>query len=145
VSRRDWIKMVHLGAKRLAMDEPTRRAWMEKHTGKRSSTDCTDRELSRLCDLLRAAGALDDGRPLGKADTGGKGHDRPTRAQWIKLKVLCKQRGWKAGIDEPAFATLVRRVAKVDNPRFLTKSGVRAAILALENWIEHDRQKEASK
>lgn len=142
MSRHDWYAMVHMGAKRLGMDEATRRAWMEKHTCKFSSKDCTDAELSRLCDLLRAAGALDDGRPLGKAGTGGKGNDRPTRAQWIKLKVLCKQRDWKAGIDEPAFATFVRRIAKVDNPRFLTKSGVRAVIVALENWIEHDRKRE---
>ena len=69
MSRRDWIKMVHMGPKRLGMDEATRRAWMEKHTGKRSSKDCTDAELSRLCDLLRAAGALDDGRPLGKGSS----------------------------------------------------------------------------
>ena len=142
MSRRDWIAMVHMGPKRLGMDEATRRAWMEKHTGKRSSKDCTDAELSRLCDLLRAAGALDDDRPLGKADTGGKGLDRPTRAQWIKLKVLCEQRGWPRGIDDPSFSVFVRRIAKVDNPRFLTKNDVRAVILGLERWIEHDRKKE---
>lgn len=142
MSRREWIKIVHLGAQRLGMDEPTRRSWMEKHTGKRSSTDCTDRELSRLCDLLRAAGALDDGRPLGKADSGGKGLDRPTRKQWIKLKVLCERRGWSDGFDDPMFATFVRRIAKVDNPRFLTRNGVRAVILGLERWIEHDRKKQ---
>ncbi|HAF56016.1 MAG TPA: hypothetical protein DCL01_12610 [Thauera sp.] len=142
MSRKDLIKIVHMGPKRLGMDEPTRRAWMEKHTGQRSAKDCTDAELSRLCDLLRAAGALDDGRPLGKAGTGGKGIDRPTRAQWIKLKVLCKQRGWPDGIDDHGFSTFVRRIAKVDNPRFLTRNGVRAVILGLENWIEHDRKKE---
>lgn len=142
MSRRDWYAMVHMGCKRLGMDESIRRAWMEKHTGKRSSKDCTDAELSRLCDLLRAAGALDDGRPLGKAATGGKGADRPTRAQWIKLKGLCKKRGWSDGIDDPGFSTFVRRIAKVDNPRFLTKTSVRSVILGLEHWIEHDRKKE---
>lgn len=142
MSRHDLNAMVHMGAKRMGMDEQTRRAWMEKHTGKRSCTDCTDAEMARLCDLLRAAGALDDGRPLGKADTGGKGFDRPTRAQWIKLKVLCEQRGWHGGIDDPAFAAFVRRIAKVDNPRFLTRTGVRAVIIGLEKWIEHDRKKE---
>lgn len=141
MSRNDLYAMVHMGAKRLGMDEDTRRSWMEKHTGKRSAKGCSDAELSRLCDLLRAASALDDGRPLGKADSGGKGADRPTRAQWIKLKTLCKKRGW-SGIDDPAFATFVRRIAKVDNPRFLTKTGVRAVILGLENWIEYDRKKE---
>ena len=66
--------------------------------------------------------------------------DRPTRAQWIKLRVLCEQRGWADGIDDPAFAGFVRRIAKVDNPLFLNKNGVRAVILGLERWIEHDRR-----
>lgn len=142
MSRRDWYAMLHLGAKRLGMDEDIRRAWMEKHVGKRSATQCSDAELSRLVDLLRGTGALDDGRPLGKADTGGKGGDRPTQKQWKLAAVLCKRRGWAGRIDDPAFAAFVRRIAKVDNPRFLTKTGIRAVILGLENWIEHDRKKE---
>lgn len=73
MSRQDWYAMIHLGTKRLGMDEPTRRAWMEKHTGKRSSKDCTDAELSRLCDLLRLQGALDDGKPLARVWT----HSQP--------------------------------------------------------------------
>lgn len=142
MSRRDWYAMLHLGCKRLGMDEPTRRDWMEKHTGKRSAKDCTDPELSRLVDLLRGSGALDDGKPLGRADSGGKGGDRPTRKQWKLAAVLCKRRGWREGVDDPGFAAFVRRVAKVDNPRFLTKTGIRAVIIGLENWIEHDHKKE---
>lgn len=141
MSRRDCYAMLHLGAKRLGWDEDVRRAWMEKHVSKRSASDCTDGELARLVDLMRGTGALDDGRPLGKADTGGKGYDRPTRQQWKLAAVLCKQRGWESGIDDTRFATFVRRIAKVDNPRFLTKTGFRAVILGLENWIEHDRKK----
>lgn len=143
MSRREWYAMVHLGSKRLGMDEETRRAWMEKHTGKRSSKDCTDTDLSRLVDLLRAAGALDEGKPLGRVDRGGKGSgDRPSRAQWKKCAVLCNERGWSDGIDDAGFATFVRRVAKVDNPRFLTSNGMRSVIVGLEKWIEHDKLKE---
>lgn len=141
MSRRDLYAMLHLGAKRLGWDEDTRRAWMGKHSGKRSSKDCTDAELVRLADELRRLGALDDGRPLGKADRGGKGYDRPTRQQWKKAAVLCKERGWTDGIDDPAFAAFVAHVAKVDNPRFLTRTGLRNVILGLENWIEFDRKK----
>lgn len=143
MSRRDWYAMIHLGTKRLDMDEDTRRAWMEKHTGKRSCTDCTDAELSRLCDLLRRAGALDDGKPLGRVDRGGQGEgDRPSRAQWKKCAVLCKARGWSKGIDDPGFATFVKRITKVDNPRFLTQTGIRNVIVGLERWIENDKRKE---
>src|SRR5574338_1657521 len=129
--------MIHLGAKRMGWDEDTRRAWMEKHTGKRSSSDCTDPELAKLADELRGLGALDDGRPLGRADRGGKGSDRPTRQQWKKAAVLCKLRGWPGGIDDPGSAAFVKHVAKVDNPRFLTATGLRNVLLGLENWIKH--------
>lgn len=141
MSRRDCYAMLHLGAKRLGWDEDMRRAWMEKHAGKRSGRDCTDAELAGLVDLMRATGALDDGRPLGKADTGGKGNDRPTRQQWKLATVLCKERDWKDGIDDPRFAAFVRRIAKVDNPRFLTKNGIRAVIIGLKNWNDFDRKK----
>jgi len=141
MSRRDLYAMLHLGAKRLGWDEDTRRAWMSKHTGNRSSKDCTEVELARLADELRRLGALDDGRPLGKADRGGKDFDRPTRQQWKKAAVLCKARGWKEGIDDPAFAAFVARVAKVDNPRFLTRNGLRNVIVGLENWIASDRKR----
>ncbi|MDY0011309.1 MAG: DUF1018 domain-containing protein [Rhodocyclaceae bacterium] len=137
MSRRDLYAMIHLGAKRMGWDEDIRRAWMEKHTGKRSSTECTEPELARLADELRGLGALDDGRPLGKADRGGKGSDRPSRQQWKKAAVLCKQLGFTGGIDDPAFAAFVARVAKVDNPRFLTRTGLRNVLLGLENWIKN--------
>lgn len=138
--------MIHLGAKRMGWDEATRRAWMEKHTGKRSAKDCTDDELAQFADQLRRSGALDDGRPLGRADRGGRGAgDRPTRAQWKKTAVLCKERGWPEGIDDPAFATFVAHVAKVDNPRFLTRASLRNVIAGLQNWIEFDRRKEGCK
>lgn len=141
-NRNDLLAMLHLGAKRLGWDEATRRAWMEKHTGQRSAKDCSDGQLAKLADELRHLGALDDGRPLGKADRGGKGQgDRPSRAQWMKCKVLCKARGWPEGIDDPGFAAFAARVAKVDNPRFLTGDGIRKVIIGLEKWIEHDKQK----
>lgn len=142
MSRRDLNAMLHLGAKRLGMDEPTRRDWMEKHTGKRSAKDCTDAELSLLCDRLRGAGALDDGRPLGRSDAGSDGLNQPTRKQLLKLKVLCKRRGFKGGLDDSSYITFVRRIAKVDHPRFLTQDGARKVIIALQSWIEHDRKKE---
>ena len=141
MSRRDLLAMIHLGPKNLGWDEDTRRAWLQKHTGKRSSKDCSDAELVRCADLLRKLGALDDGRPIGKADRGGKGGNRPTREQWKKLAVLCKKREWPEGIDDAGLAAFVRRVAKVDNPRFLTREQIGHVIVGLNRWIEHDLSK----
>ena len=115
MSRRDWYAMLHMGAKRLDMDEGTRRTWMEKHTGQRSAKDCTDAELSNLCDLLRVAGALDDGRPLGRADAGGKGngpvgprekqHRRPGWAR-VRGTMRCGQGRSARRVRDAACTTL---------------------------------------
>ena len=141
MSRRDWYAMVHLGTKTAGMDEQTRRDWMAKHTGKRSCKECTDDELMRLCDELRVQGYLDSGKPMGRTDAGSDGPDQPTRAQMRLLVVLCKERGWK-GIDDPGFARFVRRVIKVDSPRFMTREGARKVIGGLKNWSKRDSQKE---
>lgn len=55
--------------------------------------------------------------------------------------MLCKARGFKGGIDDPGFAAFVARCAKVDNPRFLTRTGLRNVIVGLEKWINHDKRK----
>ncbi|MCP5254035.1 MAG: regulatory protein GemA [Zoogloeaceae bacterium] len=144
MSRNDRYAQIHLGAARLGWDEETRRAWMEKLTGKRSSTECTYAELKCLCEDLRTLGALDDGRPIGKADQGGRTRGRPSREQWKKIAFLCKQRGWPGGIDDPGFAAFARRIAKVDNPRFLTADRIAKVIVGLERWIEHDQANDVS-
>lgn len=58
-------------------------------------------------------------------------------SRW-RLEILLPALQWAKG----GFATFVRHVAKVDNPRFLTKTGARSVILGLERWIEFDRKKE---
>jgi len=139
--RRDQLAMLHLGAKNMGWDDDTRRGWMEKHTGKRSGKDCSPNELDRLCSELRRLGALDNGRPLGKGDSGGRGAGRPSRAQWIALKSAAKKLGF-SGIDDPALVTFIRRVAKVDAPRFLTARKISHVLVGLDRWIESNSKKD---
>ncbi len=139
--RRAQLSMLHLGAKNMGWDEDTRRAWMERLTGKRSGKDCSNDELDRLCTELRRLGALDNGRPLGRADAGGSGEGRPSRAQLIALKTAAKKLGF-SGIDDPGLATFVRNVAKVDSPRFLTARTVSHVLVGLNNWNEWNHKKE---
>lgn len=135
MNRPRLIALIHAGAKALGMDEATRREWMEKHTGKRSCSDCSEAELSRLGDDLRANGYQP--KAVTKAP-GGSGPGRPTKAQWNLIAKLAGQKGM-AGLEDPALATLARRVSKVDALRFLDQHGARALILALDRWIAWDK------
>ena len=140
--RRNQLSMLHLGAKNMGWDEDTRRAWMDKLVGQRSGKDCTDAELDRLCTEMRRLGALDNGRPLGRADAGGRGEGRPSRAQLIALKTAAKKLGF-SGIDDPGLTTFVRKVAKVDSPRFLTARQISHVLVGLERWTQHNDKKES--
>lgn len=132
MNRAKLIALIHAGAKALGMDEATRRAWIEKHTGKRSCSDCNEGELSRLGDELRAQGFQPG--PASRPP-GGNAPGRPTRAQWGLITKLAREKGY-TGLDDPGLTTLARKVAKVDSLRFLDQHGARALILALERWID---------
>ncbi len=135
MNRARLIALIHAGAKALGMDEDTRRAWMEKHTGKRSCTDCSEAQLSRLGDELRAAGYQPG--PATKAP-GGSGPGRPTKSQWGLIAKLARQKGM-SGLDDQSLATYAKKVAKVDSLRFLDQSGARALIVALERWLDWEK------
>lgn len=58
MNRPALIKMIQLGRRRLGWDDDTYRDWMQKQVGKRSSTECTDRELSHLVTYLQDVGVV---------------------------------------------------------------------------------------
>ena len=131
-------KMLHAGAKHLGWDEETRRAWMQKHTGQRSSKECSDGQLSLLVDLLRDLGAL---APNPKAPLPATGNpEQPTQQQWRYALDLSKKLGMSGAAHDPALITFCKRVCKVDNPRFLDRLGMKALIIGLQNWLESKRK-----
>lgn len=136
-TRKSLIAMIHIGKARLGMDEETYRAWLEKRTGKRSSAGMTFEELSQLVAELRAQGALSG--PVSKV-IGGRGGNRPTEAQWNLARYLARQISLKDGIDGQAFASFVKRITKVENPRFLTKGAMQKVLIGLEKWHEQRAQ-----
>lgn len=139
-NRRSLIAMVHIGKARLGMDDATYRAWLEKHTGKRSSTDLTDRDIAGLVKVLRDQGALEEAPAKAKV-IAGRGGNRPTAAQWQTAKGFARKIGLEGGLDGEAFAAFVKHVAKVDNPRFLTKASMADVLIGLEKWQQQRTQK----
>lgn len=136
-TRKSLIAMIHIGKARLGMDEETYRAWLEKPTGKRSSADMTFAELSKLVAELRAQGALNG---AASKVIGGRGGNRPTEAQWNFARVLAREIGLADGIEGLAFSSFVKRIVKIENPRFLTKEAMQKVLTALEKWRDQRAQ-----
>jgi hypothetical protein len=132
------IQLVKIGQKNLGWEDDVYRAWLEKHTGKRSCKDCSEAQLSVLADEMRALGALDQAEVV--TPPGGSGADRPTQRQWSSVLALAKKCGLTGGYDDPAFITLCKRIAKVENPRFLTREGVSDVMVGLERWAAYRKK-----
>ncbi|MBN9694645.1 MAG: regulatory protein GemA [Zoogloea sp.] len=132
-TRKSLIAMVHIAKSRMGMDDETYRDWLAKNTGKRSSSDLSDRQLATLVQTLRTAGYLAEA-PATARVIAGKGANRPTDAQWKTARGLVKKLGLDGGLDGEAFASFVKRVGKVDNPRFLTKATMASVLVGLEKW-----------
>lgn len=123
--------LIHVAKARLGMEEADYRALLLRAAGVDSSTrldqvgfEAAMAEFERLGFQPTAAS-----KPLG-----GAGPDRPTRKQWGLVAKLAKEKGF-TGPDDRHLATLCRKVAKVDHPRFLDRRGMRNLILAMKRWI----------
>jgi phage gp16-like protein len=127
------IKLIKTGQRFMGWPDDTYRAWLEKHTGQRSSTKCTDAQLAHLVDELRFLGFAPPPMPRAK---GGSGPGHPSPKQWHKAESLAKALGF-SGLDDPGLATFCRRVVKVDSPRFLDAVGISHLIIGLEKWLAH--------
>lgn len=133
MNRARLIRLIKTGQRFMGWPDDIYRGWLEKHTGRRSCTECTDAQLAHLVDALRALGFAPPPAPRAK---GGSGPGHPTPAQWRKVEGLAKALGF-TGLDDPGLATFCRKVAKVDTPRFLDARGISALIVALENWLQY--------
>ncbi len=141
MNRPALIKMVHAGTRRMGWDDETRRVWMKLHSTQSSCALCSDAELSFLVDMLRDLGALDP-TPNTPPPTSGSA-DRPSQEQWRYALDMSKKLGMSGAVHDPALIVFCKKVAKVENPRFLDSNGMRALILGLENWLKSRQKGEA--
>lgn len=134
------LAMIHMAAKRLFGDvskgsegRASYEDWLDRLTGKRSAGALTVEERIDLIKRLRKDGLIADRAPGGAGRTAG-GDNRPTSAQWAKLGALSRAMGWK-GLEDPALKSFVKRTAKIDSTRFLTRAQASSVILGLEQWV----------
>jgi len=134
-ARRALIGLVHLAFFRMQCDDAEYRTQLEKMTGARSCKNLTDSQLEALVEGFRATGVLDEASPTIRKLRGGRGCNRPTPKQWAAMESLAVAVGFR-DIEDPTFKNFLRRTAKVDSPRFLTRGTVSSVILGLQRWMD---------
>ncbi len=133
--RHKLMAMVHIAAQHLNIMHGSAeyRTWLQTMTGKQSCKDLTDAQLQNVVDLLRQQGCLER-----KAT--GSASNRPTRKQWQKMEILARRLNFGNAMT-PQFAAFVKRITKLESPRFLTKQSISNVIIGLENWLEYKKVK----
>jgi hypothetical protein len=100
------------------------RAWLQEHWDVRSIGEMSAC-LARQAVTDMAVHGFFDGSSA-----------RPTARQWRTLESAARALGWN-GLEAPELAAWVKRIAKVDSPRFLTRAGAAKVISKLETMLEH--------
>lgn len=131
--RHKLMAQVHIAAQHLDISHDSEKycTWLEQHSGARSCKDLSDIQLSALVHHLRRQGYLER-KPISNAP------NPPTVAQWRKMETLKRQLGFGCGMTSQ-FEAFVKRVTKLDNPRFLTREAISMVIIGLEKWLVYKR------
>lgn len=137
--RKADLAMIHMAGKKLFGDvsrDGAGRAdyegWLAQHTGKSSARKLSRDERVQMVRTIRDLNILPDSRGGGRGKA-RNGADRPTSRQWSKLAALAKARGWD-GLDDARLQGFVKRTAKIDNIRFMTRNQASLVITGLSNW-----------
>ena len=123
--RQKLIQLIHIGRNKLALSDDAYRAILRGASGKNSCADMTISELEEAMKALRRAGFRVRKRlPLRPENIG-----QATREQLEYIKGM-----WELAATyktDKALNAFIRRVAKVDDIRFLDVQGAQKVILAL--------------
>jgi hypothetical protein len=125
--RQKLIQLIHIGRNNLALTDDAYRAMLRGVCGKDSCGAMTIPELDRALKAIKSAGfRVEKKMPLRDEEIG-----RATAAQLSYIKGM-----WELAArnkTEAALNAFIRRIARVDNIRFLEVGGAQAVILALRD------------
>ena len=129
------IGAIHALAKKAGMDEDTRRDFLERETGARSSAALSRRQAIVVIDKLRA---LTDGGAV-KARGAVAGLNTPVAKKMRALWIAAYDLGLVRDRSDRAMLSFLERQTKVSHTRFLSSPGeASSAIEALKIWLERD-------
>jgi len=134
--RQRLLAQLHIALNAGSTADKEYRDWLEAYWGVRSSADLDPPQLREAIAHLTAPGWLES------AMRGDPGKGRPTPKQWTLLEALARSMEWN-GLDAPELAAFLKRTAKVDSPRFLTRKGATHVITGLNKWIEQQAARQA--
>jgi hypothetical protein len=130
--RRRLVRLIHVGKGKLGLSDDSYVTILEGATGKTSSTEMTIAELEKVMVAMRAAGFVPTGSSWGRSlsvrpeDIGGA-----TKRQVYYIKGL-----WALASrtkSEAGLRSIIKRIAGVDDLRFLPRAKASAIILALRD------------
>ena len=125
-TRKQYLGWIHQSAAKVFPDDDAYRNFLQGHFGVRSCKDLTVERLREVDQKLKGLLGVD-------------GTNRPTQKQWAMMKAQAIKMGWK-NTRAPEFVSFVKRTAKVDNPRFMSRSNASDVIAGLDNWIAQKGQ-----
>ena len=129
-ARRKLLALAHMAAARLGLDEDERRDVQREVGGAASCRDMSDASLRKLLWHYKRLGA--DIFVPGPATAELK--NRPTAAQMREIERLSFAMGWD-GLEDARLSGFVKRTARVEAARFLTRRGATRVILGLSAWL----------
>lgn len=134
------IKAIHTLKSRARLDDDTYRAFLERETGKRSSTQLSISQAVKVIDRLKAL--TNDARSPAEAASSRKAKDTLTGPYAAKLRALWIS-GWHLGVvrdrRDAALLAFVRRQTGIDHTRWLREpADARRAIEALKAWLTRE-------
>lgn len=136
-NRRAMIAKVQIAKTQLAMNEDDYRQILFDQTGKTSLKECSEPQLARVLDVMKAKGF----QPLPSKKAASHPMAMKARALWISLYHL-------GAVDNPAEQALeafARRQLKCDRLQWARQSDAFRLIEALKNmatrhgWLQHNR------
>lgn len=127
------IGYIHSLASKAGMDEDTRRDFLQRETGARSSKELTTRQAADVIDKLKT---LTDGAPANGAVAG---LDSPAAKKLRALWIAAYDLGLLRQRSDRAMLAFLERQTGVSHTRFLNEPGqATAAIEALKSWLKRD-------
>ena len=126
------IGYIHALAGKAGMDDDTRRDFLERETGARSTKQISERQAAAVTDKLRALTA-------GKTAGAVAGLDSPVAGKLRALWIAAYDLGLVRERSDRAMLSFLERQAGVSHTRFLREPGqATAAIEALKDWLKRD-------
>lgn len=136
--RRADLAAIHVGKKRLALDDETYRALIRNLTGYDSAADLNAMQRKLVLDHMRRVGfAKAPAAAAGLSVDGGSAQARMVRGLWIELHKA----GAVRDSSERALRHFCKRITGADSLRFATPAQLNKLIEALKDWTERHANK----